>query len=324
MEARSGSKQNSELQPATPRSRLQGLLRTAGSVTAVFSVVFFFSALANGFRDEHLYQLVSDSPARYLFFNGFLAIAVFVLCNTFGALGWQALLKSLGSALPLLHIIPLFFLSVPAKYLPGNVGHFIGRGILAKPLGVAIKRSTLSFLLESAILAAVALSIALLLAAPIRTLYGSSPRFSLSEIVLVVIVGTLAAIAASELVRLRGVVLPSRTSMLTGILTAASLNLLCFLALGALTIVLMPSIDYWTATSAFALAFVAGFLVPGAPAGIGVREAVFVASVSDELRPTAAATIALIRVAQIIADGLTFIIGKQLRKAVSQQPVLVQ
>lgn len=69
----------------------------------------------------------------------------------------------------------------------------------------------------------------------------------------------------------------------------------------------VPFDDYWLAAGTFALAFVAGFIAPGVPAGLGVREAVLVAGLS--LETTAAAAIALAtlhRVITVAGDGVFF------------------
>ena len=54
---------------------------------------------------------------------------------------------------------------------------------------------------------------------------------------------------------------------------------------------------------AFGLAWIAGFLIPGAPAGLGVREALFVALIAPEVGAGAALACAILhRLVTAIAD----------------------
>lgn len=291
-------------------SFLTRILRYGGSCLAVLSLLFFLHALKQSFENKEFYLIVADAPEKCV-----LAVVTFIVCNALGSFGWRALLQSLGSHLPFLTVTAMYFLSVPGKYLPGNIGHFIGRGVLLKAEGVSVKRSTVSFLFESGVLAAVAITITLAFAAPIRAIFTASEQISFLQIVVLLSLGVSAVVLISEACRWRGISLPSRRVMLQGVFFAASCNTLTFLLLGALTYSLMPSgtFGYFTATSTFALAFVAGFLVPGAPAGVGIREAVFIAVAPAEFRFAATAVIALLRVAQLVADLLTFLLGYYLR-----------
>jgi uncharacterized membrane protein YbhN (UPF0104 family) len=60
-------------------------------------------------------------------------------------------------------------------------------------------------------------------------------------------------------------------------------------------------------TGTFAVAWVAGFLTPGAPAGLGVREAILLEVLGPIYGPGVAVGLAVfLRAATTLADGLTF------------------
>jgi len=60
----------------------------------------------------------------------------------------------------------------------------------------------------------------------------------------------------------------------------------------------------------FAIAWLAGFVVPGAPGGLGVREAILVAGLSPVYgEPTALALTVASRLCFIVGDGLAFVLG---------------
>jgi hypothetical protein len=70
----------------------------------------------------------------------------------------------------------------------------------------------------------------------------------------------------------------------------------------------------------FALCYLAGFIVPGAPAGLGVREAFFTKLFAPELGEGGAACVALVfRVLTIIGDLLTFVVAWWVGSRTSQQ-----
>jgi uncharacterized membrane protein YbhN (UPF0104 family) len=86
-----------------------------------------------------------------------------------------------------------------------------------------------------------------------------------------------------------------------------------FLLQGAILILLARGVfgltfsDYWLGVGAFALAFVAGFLAPGVPAGIGVREAVLVAGLSLDMSVGSALALATAhRIINVVGDGSVF------------------
>jgi uncharacterized membrane protein YbhN (UPF0104 family) len=64
---------------------------------------------------------------------------------------------------------------------------------------------------------------------------------------------------------------------------------------------------------AFATSWVAGFVVPGAPAGLGVREVVLAAWLSDRLPPaTVVVVIVALRIATTVGDAVNFAWGSAL------------
>jgi uncharacterized membrane protein YbhN (UPF0104 family) len=63
-------------------------------------------------------------------------------------------------------------------------------------------------------------------------------------------------------------------------------------------------------TAAYALSWLAGFLLPGAPGGLGVRESAFTLLLSGTFPPAITLlVIALARIATVCADALVFLIG---------------
>lgn len=72
---------------------------------------------------------------------------------------------------------------------------------------------------------------------------------------------------------------------------------------------------FWLLTGVFAIAWVAGFLTPGAPGGLGVREAIMVALLGPVYDPgTALALAVTLRIVSTAGDGVGFVVGLLLRR----------
>jgi uncharacterized membrane protein YbhN (UPF0104 family) len=70
------------------------------------------------------------------------------------------------------------------------------------------------------------------------------------------------------------------------------------------------NLSFFTCVSIFTLSWLAGFLIPGAPAGLGVREAVLVTFLILWMNPFSAASLALlIRLTTTLGDAAAFLLG---------------
>jgi uncharacterized membrane protein YbhN (UPF0104 family) len=104
--------------------------------------------------------------------------------------------------------------------------------------------------------------------------------------------------------------------------------------LSVLALGLFPAtpIDFALLTTAFALAWVVGFVTPGAPAGLGVREAVLLLLLAHGMGAANASLLILtLRIATTLGDMLCFILGlavmpraRALRRAPPQESAMPQ
>jgi uncharacterized membrane protein YbhN (UPF0104 family) len=68
------------------------------------------------------------------------------------------------------------------------------------------------------------------------------------------------------------------------------------------------------AIAIFSVAWVAGFLMPGAPGGVGVREGIIAIGLELFIAPGAALAVALLhRALSVLGDALTFALGVWMR-----------
>jgi len=213
------------------------------------------------------------------------------------------------------------------KYVPGNVFHYIGRNLAGHVHGPSHLRLASATFLE-------------IFYSLISTVLLSSIVFSivsgpLPQIVFRVSAGATLIIALAFLFR------PQFVTRLLNILPIpipdiklfenAGLALVCSLAAfiaamasaGILSLSILPlEVSVMSAAAYFVVAWLAGFIIPGAPGGLGVREAILVVLLTPVAGEAEALAFALaMRLATTVGDVLLFCVGSILEAKISGQPV---
>ncbi len=199
-----------------------------------------------------------------------------------------------------------------AKYLPGNCFHFVGRQVLGAALGHSQAALAFASLVETALLVTLAAGLAL----PLAITRLGAWSIALPAAALLVLTLTLAAprLLAARRRPLSG--LPETgVRIAAALLRALALHAAFFAVAGGLLWLLAAALGGagasalgpLTGISTLALAWVAGFVAPGASAGIGVREAVLILALERSLGAEASAAVALaMRLVTTAGDGIFF------------------
>ena len=258
----------------------------------------------------------------------FGAVALYSLIVPLAALAWKVLLGELGYSARYTRLSAILLATQAGKYLPGNVGQHLGRMVLSLSLGIP----------AAVLIVSMAYEFVLILIADVLTAAASS---ALSEPGLQIVGGERSAVmvgigalavAALAAITLLGKLLPRlvkrlmpeadrtgedlpplRAGVLAKVIAIDVAALLCVgasisvLALGLLE---RGSADFALLTAAFAIAWAVGFVTPGAPAGIGVREALLLIVLGPTLGAADASLLILaLRIATTLGDLLCFAIG---------------
>jgi hypothetical protein len=214
------------------------------------------------------------------------------LTRFFGTHVWRLLMSDQGHRVPTRLAVQVFFISQLGKYLPGNVGQFLGRGVLAKSTGIPVGVAVGTAVFEGIWNLIISLSLALLstwVLWDLNTVQTASPNFAsqaawLLPLALVLpwlglkVVNTVLPklsmkIGGGQLLRLPRL----RTSLLVSLLILVNFMILGYvLKLQAEVFFARPDVDWFSITLLFSSAWVVGYVVPGAPGGLGVREAMMV------------------------------------------------
>tara|TARA_B110000967_G_C18820023_1_gene528187 strand:- start:389 stop:1294 length:906 start_codon:yes stop_codon:yes gene_type:complete len=172
-----------------------------------------------------------------------------------------------------------------AKYIPGNVFHVIGRHILGSQAGVKhiVLTGAAIYEILGLLLTSLIISCSGIFLFGLGNIYLSSFQMILSllTIITTTIFGTF---IAPYLMRLRGIVLPNQGTWVSirNIYSIYLLYLIFFLIAGFLLVLIVNiffDINFLITANIitiFSMAWFAGFIIPGAPGGIGVREAIII------------------------------------------------
>lgn len=299
------------------------LIRWLGIAVALAAGAYFVMHAHQALRGQDLGALLQGQ----VILAAALLTLTYMVSIPVTALAWSGLLRALGQPAAVSVTAPILATTQLGKYLPGNVAHHLGRVFVARTQGIDAGRTLLSMAYETLLLlvACAHVSSLTLLWSPPAALAELSQHHG--ALVVLVSMGALLVIVAAPAVaqaiaRLRGVapadtVRAVRPAWLT-CFVCYLLYALNFAMVGAglwlVARVLSPepvaTAELVLLTGAFAGSWILGFLAPGAPAGLGVREAVlsfwlgsaFPASVSVSL-------IILLRIATTAGDLLNFLWG---------------
>jgi uncharacterized membrane protein YbhN (UPF0104 family) len=226
-----------------------------------------------GYRED----LQAWTPTSASFIAIGFCIIIYALANYLLAAAWVRQLRICGEiTLDWRVLLPIYGKSQIAKYIPGNIAHIAGRHAMGKFAGIAHSHLVIAALYEI---------IGLVCAALIITLIGGSSVInqftSLSWSVAALPIILISYLISPRLLQLFRPDMESVSPLM--MLPPLIYYAFFFLASGtALVIVgiytgsftLKP--DNLIILSAFAVAWAVGFLTPGAPSGIGIREAILV------------------------------------------------
>ena len=261
-----------------------------------------------------------------------VAIALLVLTTLYtacvipNAFGWKKLLDGLGAPVRYRRSLASLSFTQIGKYLPGNVGHHIGRIGLLRTQGIPVSTGLYSLGYEAilAALASIHIGALVLLWQPppaIAEHPAFTHKFALMGLFTAGAAATImmAPLGMRVLQRIRRVEPSSVQGFRLGIGPAACSYLtsscgLLFVGLGlwmmSYSLMQAPPPNPLFFVGAFAASWIVGFLAPGAPAGLGVREAVLSLWLGTIMPPAQAVLLVIaLRVATTAGDLLNFVAG---------------
>lgn len=298
--------------------------------------------LAIGFYVQYAVRNFTEIPALH-WGGAAMAIGLFsvsLVVFSIGVVGaiWYMLLRDNGLSTSWRQAQIIFAIAQFGKYLPGNVGQHVGRVFMAREIGIPVPVTLNTMMVEmfwgTGIAAGLALLSLILLvdgqALGLQLQLGPV-QLGLSVALLLFMpwlgIGFVNRFLPGLAKRLSGGVKIAAPRLITA-LVVALLFLLCF---GVMGLILKLQAQWFFDVTAgsvfeltclFAIAWLAGYLVPGAPGGLGVREAMMVLVLSPVLGAGAAVGLGVtLRVTTTLGDAVAFVLGIFWRKYAAEIPV---
>ena len=279
---------------------LKKFARYIGNILVLISFYFIIKILLENYQKIH----IDFTPYTLLV----IAIGIVgIWIGTMGiSLGWYFQLKEKYPKITFFTSCFIVCFSQIGKYLPGNVGHFIGRGVMVQHI-VSKSDIVYSLFVENIVLLIVAVAFGTGYLFFIDIDY----YFSFGELLLVLLGIVAVAVTGIYLVKKKIALYHLSPATVAKLFVLAILSTL----FGGLVIDLLAglfetgsNVSYLQYTAGFALAFLAGFVIPGAPGGIGIREYSFVLLFQNQLGEGVALQIILLfRLISIIGDISVFL-----------------
>lgn len=304
------------------------LIRWVSVLLATGASLFFVSYAYHALAGKDLSALLNG---RVLAATAALTVMYMLLIPT-TSVAWTWLLHAMEQ--PVKHIRMLVILASTqfGKYLPGNVAQHIGRVGLARAAGVPLSVALFSVAYE-ALLVLVACAhvsaLTLLWTPPAALSHWQITAYRLPILIAVTLCATMALILvprmASRLAKARsakrGEANPTSLKLHLNVATVISSYAMyvinfCLIGCGlwlvahALTAGMTPAPNMVFLIGAFACSWILGFIAPGAPAGLGIREAILSAWLSGAM-PAADVVLLVValRIATTLGDLINFAWG---------------
>jgi len=289
---------------------VQGALKRVASIggtvlCVVAAVLLIARCLALG-------DAVGEQLSRLSVSSFVIALLLYLVGSVLLAFAWVVLVRASAAGSP--RTWPLLrghLRAQVAKYLPGNVFHFAYRHVAARREGVA----------HASLGAALGLEAALLLAAAGIVALGvvSDPRieavvpWARQFVWLAPSLALLAWLALSFVAPRFGIPDAPVMQRAPRLALVLAINFVFFALAGAALRELQPqagAMPFSAWCGWLALAWLLGYVTPGAPAGLGLREGVLALGLTPVLGESEALALALVyRLVTVIADGVLAAVG---------------
>lgn len=297
--------------------------RILGSVAALIITALFVWYVVRSLRGHDL--SVYATPRAAL---GIVLATVLWSCGApLLALAWNELLVGLGVRKPRRELFGIIGITQFAKYVPGNVAQYIGRVGMSLARGIPARPLAITLILETLLVVTAAVGVGVgtgvLSDIGLQAVRRHGAQLTLITLLIAFAIAGLFVfrrIAPALLKRfapryapvLDGTLLPPQACLARAFALYCAIYIVSGLGLIFLAWFLVPGVrhDYWLLIAAFALAWIVGFVVPGAPGGLGVREALMVLMLAPVYTAASASVLVIaFRIATTLGDVLTLIAG---------------
>lgn len=299
---------------------LKKIVKLLGNIVVIAALIF----VVKKFADMDINP--KDFGSGEVIASLLLGLAVQGFLIVVGCYPWLVFTRSLsGTSIPFSAAMPVYTKSNIYKYLPGNVFQYVGRNKLASDMKISHVDVACATVFDIAFcVISTGIVSAVLLGGAVAELLGKYGKNLIIAAACVtaaaVLMGVLAFLKFREKLReylsryAKAFRRENRRSLISGVLYYFFNALLsAALYFTALRLILGSSVELselFTLTGAFMFAWIIGFVTPGAPGGIGIREGVMIFVSGDKFADKIVLFVLVIRVASVLADVAAFAVGR--------------
>lgn len=299
---------------------MKKLIKIAGNLLMAAAIVFLIKKIFD--MDVDLSQLASPPMIGALAVNFVIQTFLFVV----GCTPWLGFTRALsGRKIPFSAAMPVYTKSNIYKYVPGNVFQYVGRNKLAVDMNISHVDVACATILDILFCVFWTGIIALMLlrgriAGLLEKYGGKILVVGIAGIMLIAVILIFVRLKFGDKLReyisrySKAFEKENRKSSMAGIFYYLGSN--CVLAVSyfvCLRLVIGSAADFselTVLTGAFMFAWIIGFITPGAPGGIGIREGVMIFVSGAAHQERIVLFVLVMRLASVFADLAAFGIGQ--------------
>jgi uncharacterized membrane protein YbhN (UPF0104 family) len=292
-------------------------------IISLICFVFFFKIF---------FTEISNLPSINLSFVNYLSLFISVifilLVNFLASLNWKIVINEFYIKQSFLKLIYIFFVTNFYKYIPGNIGHYLGRLYFGKKNSLNYSLGVNSIILETVWFAIAAVIISLFSFNYINEHFFNGLFFNAPLVLILLsslIIVTITYYILELIKKIKNLKVNNqhiffknitfRSSILILIIYIIYFLILSFIYYFILVSIFTIQIDFIILFSIISFSWLIGFISPGAPGGLGVREIIVLKLLSPIIPISVIGSASILfRVLCISGDLLSFIIGKLIKK----------
>lgn len=283
-------------------SNIKNILNWAGGLLAIIGIFFVVLRIR-----EYSMEIKFSHFGVKVWFLVICFALIYGFSNMMLALAWKDILLQLGASVLNRWAIKTYGISQLARYVPGNMFHFIGRQAMGMAGGVSgwiLAKSSVWELVTIAVSGTLFSLLALPLIFPSLPMFLSLMLFAFVVLALSVAIRQIVSHAIGRAFSWHIVFLALSGSVFTGMIV--------FLFKESLKV----GFPFSTCAGAYVLAWLIGLITPGAPAGLGIREIVLLFLLKNTIAE-ADLLIAIVigRLITVLGDTGFFLFSTQIRES---------
>jgi uncharacterized membrane protein YbhN (UPF0104 family) len=269
---------------------MKPIVRIVGIIISLAAFAFVGRAIYRSF--DGLQQQLA-SPLFLIAVAG--SVVAYAIVLQLCGLAWHRLLTAIDDpSLGIRHALAIYGRTQIYKYLPSNVLHMVGRYRLARSAGASNKALAFAQIGELLTIVLAAASISALLARTVLIHALDEHGIDDPTLINVLVVGGIAVLAVGAAAIVRQRMAGTGQKAFVAVAVAFVFYALFFIGSGLLLAGLCKSLSSASGVPELigigAAAWLVGFVVPGAPGGLGVRETILIAGLSTAGLPAVEAT----------------------------------